>query len=52
VEELKNKMKNKENNPHFIQVNQFFTEVREYIEEYKKIFNEQDSSKKQKMKLF
>jgi hypothetical protein len=30
-------MKNKENNPQFIQVNNFFGEVRDYIGEYKKI---------------
>jgi len=52
VEELKNKMKNKENNPHFILVNQFFSEVKDYIEQYKKIFAEQEGSKKQKNRLF
>lgn len=31
-------MKNKENNPYYMQVNQFFGEVKDYIEEYKKIF--------------
>lgn len=45
-------MKNKENNPHYIQVNQFFTEVKEYIEEFKRVFDSQEDSKKHKMKLF
>jgi hypothetical protein len=32
IEGLKNKMKSKENNPFFVQVNQFFGEVKDYIE--------------------
>jgi hypothetical protein len=39
VEGLKMKMKNKENNPQYMQVNNFFGEVKDYIEEYKDIFN-------------
>ncbi len=52
MEELKTKMKNKENNPHFIHVNNFFGEVKEYIQEYKKICVQQEDSKKQKQKVF
>lgn len=52
IEGLKNKMKNKENNPHYMQVNTFFGEVKEYIEQYKKCFNKIEDSKTQKMKLF
>jgi len=32
---MKAQMKSKENNPHFVEVNSFFGEVREYIEKYK-----------------
>lgn len=52
IEGLKMKMKNKENNPFYMQVNMFFGEVKEYIEEYKQIFTGQEDSKNQKMKLF
>lgn len=45
-------MKNKENNPHYAQVNDFFAEVKEYIEQYKQIFSQVEDSKAQKMKLF
>ena len=31
IEGLKTKMKNKENNPHYMQVNDFFGEVKTYI---------------------
>jgi len=38
IEGLKNKMKNKENNPFYSQVQQFFTEVKEhYMEECRKL---------------
>lgn len=52
IEGLKNKMKNKENNPHYVMVNEFFGEVKTYIEQYKEIFNEGESSKQHKSKIF
>lgn len=45
-------MKNKENNPHFVQVNDFFGEVKDYIEQYKQCFMGVDTAKTERSKLF
>lgn len=45
-------MKNKENNQYYAQMNQFFGEVKEYIEVYQQNFQEIENSKVQKNKLF
>ena len=52
IDTLKTQMKNKENNPQFMQVNNFFGEVRDYILEYKKICSDQEDAKKQRQRVF
>ena len=45
-------MKNKENNPYFMQVNTFFSEVKDYIAHYKEIFLATSESKERKLRVF
>ena len=54
VEALKSKMKSKENNPYFMQVNDFFSEVKDdYVPAYKVIYQTQmEEAKMCKAQIF
>ncbi|CDW78562.1 UNKNOWN [Stylonychia lemnae] len=52
IEELKAKMQNKENNPYFIQVNEFYNEVQEYMGDYRKIYEKVEITKELKIQIY